>query len=83
MKNLKLNKLNEQEMNAIKGGYVWMEITVGEGSGAVTRRCGCGCYYAGTPGGSSTGDNMNANYKQGPNGSASPLQQTDAPAQAQ
>jgi len=27
--------------------------------------CGCGCYYAGTPGGSSTKDNLNGNKAKG------------------
>ena len=63
MKNLKLNKLaenrlNEKEMGNITGGYVDIEIR--NSKGEVVYSCGCGCYYSGN-GGSSTSDNMNAN----------------------
>jgi natural product precursor len=64
MQNLKLNKLaenrlNEKEMENITGGYI--SITVRNDKGEVVYDCGCGCYYEGKPGGSSTSDNMNAN----------------------
>jgi natural product precursor len=59
MKNLKLNKLEEQnlaerQMNVVKGGLC---------------TCGCGCLYANS-GGSSTDANANANKSSGimPNG---------------
>jgi natural product precursor len=53
MKNMKLNalenqSLNNKEMNKVRGG--------GQGD-----PCCCGCNYAGTPGGSSTSANDNAN----------------------
>ena len=51
MKKLKLTTLSEailkdKESNAIKGGNL----------------CTCSCYWEGTEGGSSTGDNRSANY---------------------
>jgi natural product precursor len=54
IKRFKLNKmsgerLHQKEMNAIIGGDT----------------CGCGCLFQGKPGGSSTADNKNANYKNG------------------
>ncbi len=47
LKKLAENSLDNREMRNLKGGNV----------------CGCGCCYAGTPGGSSTTDNGNANNK--------------------
>jgi len=44
------NNLKEKEMSNVRGGTEF--------------RCGCGCNYAGS-GGSSTGDNMAANYDGG------------------
>jgi natural product precursor len=56
MNTLKLNKLSAQnladkQMNKIRGGY--------------TLACGCGCKYAGTPGGSSIAANRAANCNGG------------------
>ena len=56
IKRFKLNAisaegLQQKEMNAIVGGNT----------------CNCGCAYANQPGGSSTYDNMNANYGSGYN----------------
>jgi len=45
----KLNKMNEKELKNIKGGST----------------CGCSCYYAGTPGGSSSDANLYANVAGG------------------
>jgi len=53
-KKLKLTTLSKREASKLKGGYI---ITV-HGDG---HSCGCGCYYAGTPGGSSTSANSHAN----------------------
>lgn len=62
LKKIKLNGLNDaelrdREMNALNGGF--------------ERVCGCGCHYAGS-GGSSIGDNADANYGIGPSGGHSP-----------
>jgi natural product precursor len=47
---MKLNEMNEKEINGIKGG---------------SDTCGCSCYYSGQPGGSSSDDNGCANYNLG------------------
>lgn len=65
MKNLKINKLaenrlNEKEMKNITGGGPYLSIVVTDSNGKVVHDCGCGCYYVNN-GGSSTGDNFNAN----------------------
>lgn len=54
IKKFKLNALSseilhQKEMSAIVGGDT----------------CGCGCLFAGKPGGSGTADNQNANFKGG------------------
>lgn len=54
IKRFKLNvlsseSLRQKEMNAIVGGNI----------------CGCGCLYAGQPGGSTTAANKNANFSNG------------------
>ena len=59
MKTLKLNtlqaySLKEREMKNIAGGDC-----------TYTLNCGCGCIYAGQPGGSSVEDNKNANDLRG------------------
>jgi hypothetical protein len=50
-----LFKLNENAMTDVKAGVVILD---GDG-----HRCGCGCFYAGTPGGSSVKANMCANWE--------------------
>ncbi|MCI1779800.1 MAG: TIGR04149 family rSAM-modified RiPP [Bacteroidales bacterium] len=47
--NLENNNLSEKEMNNLRGGT----------------SCGCACAYEGTPGGSNTSDNYNANNAEG------------------
>jgi natural product precursor len=54
LKELKLNNfvnrnLNNRQMNSLRGGGV----------------CGCGCNYAGQPGGSSSSSNSSANSSSG------------------
>ncbi|MEY8721801.1 TIGR04149 family rSAM-modified RiPP [Bacteroides stercorirosoris] len=61
-------ELNEREMCRILGG-------------GTPGCCQCGCYYAGEPGGSSTGANSSANDAHGyvSDGSAQPCCQTTEP----
>jgi hypothetical protein len=60
--NFNLYDLGEDMMSKSK-----MEIVL-----AGRRVCGCACYYANTPGGSSIEANCNANYYGGLNGLVSP-----------
>ncbi|MDR2910572.1 MAG: TIGR04149 family rSAM-modified RiPP [Bacteroidales bacterium] len=62
MKDLKLNKLAENQLNngnlsRIKGG-----VEQQEEDDDCFRVCTCSCYYAGTPGGSSSFNNGTANH---------------------
>ena len=52
----KLNEMSEKELKNVKGG-VW--VTIG------SPHCNCGCYWAGTPGGSSSANNDSANQTYG------------------
>lgn len=75
MKELKMNKLIENEMSEIKGGGLWSQVPAGtyihvqcgdipgytsEG-GFDESCCGCACAYANS-GGSSIADNKAANF---------------------
>ena len=60
LKKLKLDQLSKvelvkKEMYNLSGGHC--------GGGHTS--CGCACYYEGTPGGSSTWDNLSANLNGG------------------
>ena len=60
LKKIKLNKLSgdalaQRQMKGLKGGSIYR------------RSCTCSCAYANT-GGSSTEDNLTANYRLGPKG---------------
>jgi len=58
-KKIGLLQMSKKEAQEIKSGYVWSNDPI---TGNI---CGCGCYYAGTPGGSTTERNSNANYIEG------------------
>ncbi len=58
-KKIGLVQLNKKEALETKSGY---EVLNDEKTGYV---CGCGCYYEGTPGGSTTFWNKTTNLGQG------------------
>ena len=70
LKKIKLNKLSDdalaqRQMKGLKGGSV------------IERHCTCSCAYA-NAGGSSTNDNMPANYRLGPQGGYSKTGDNDS-----
>jgi len=77
MKDLKMNKLVENEMSEVKGGGKWSQVPAGtyihvqcgdpdipdytSEDGFADSCCGCACAYANS-GGSSIAANKNANF---------------------